>query len=186
MPETVDILIAKAQGGDSAAFRDLMDAWGPRVLAFMKSRLDSEEDALDATQELFIRVWSALGRFRLGASFPAWIFTIAANLVRNRWKSRSLDRRKTEAVGVELAAAPSGDPSEAALDELRSEELRGAVATLPADLRRVVEFYYFAGLDIRETATALGLGEEAVKSRLFRARSKLRTALEKSQPGKRS
>ncbi len=179
---TIDDRILRARGGDEGAFREIMEEWGPRLVSYLRSRLDSEEDALDASQEVFVRVWSALGRFRVGESFAAWLFAIAANHVRSRWRSRAFETRKNQAVAVEISTAPELDPTEAAHEELRAEELRGAVAGLAPDLRRVVELYYFAGLDIRETAKALGLGEEAVKSRLFRARGKLRTRLEKVQP----
>lgn len=182
MSESIDDLVRKARDGDEAAFKAIMDAWGPRVLAFMRAKLGSEEDALDASQEVFVRLWSALDRFRLGESFPAWLFAIAANHARSRWRSRAFEQRKHRAVAVEAAAAPLSDPAEVAHEELRAAELRRGVAGLSDDLRQVVELYYFAGLDVKETAKALGLGEEAVKSRLFRARGKLRQALEKSQP----
>jgi len=183
---SLDDLILRARDGDDEAFRRIVDSWAPRVLAFMRSRLGSEEDALDATQEVFVRVWSALGRFRIGESFSPWLFSIAANLARSRWRSRFLDSKRTAAAAAELAVAPAADPSEEANDEIRAEELRRAVASLSPEFRRPVELYYFGGLDIRETAASLGLGEEAVKSRLFRARAKLRNALEKPQPAARS
>lgn len=182
----LDDLILRARDGDDEAFRKIVDSWAPRVLAFMKSRLGSEEDALDSTQEVFVRVWSALARFRIGESFSPWLFSIAANLARSRWRSRSIDSKRTAAATTELAVAPAVDPSEEASDEIRAEELRRAVANLSPEFRRPVELYYFGGLDIRETASALGLGEEAVKSRLFRARAKLRNELEKPQPAARS
>jgi len=182
MSESIDELILRAKGGDAKAFRAIVDSWGPRIQSFMRVRLGSEDEALDASQEVFVRVWSALARFRVGESFSAWIFTIAANHIRSRWRSRAFEGRKNRAVAIEAAALPEADPTEAAHERLRAAELRMAVSALSPDLRRAVELYYFAGLDVRETAKVLGLGEEAVKSRLFRARGKLRVALESSQP----
>jgi RNA polymerase sigma-70 factor, ECF subfamily len=174
--------IRRAQGGDREAFGSIVEAYGPRLLAFCRARLGSEEEARDAAQDVFLRSWSAIGRFRLGESFPAWLFAIAANHVRNRFRLRASESRKESSVAGEAAAAAIEDPAAAALESLRAESLRKAVSALPGQLRSAVELYYFAGLDVTESAAILGLGEEAVKSRLFRARKKLRAGLESPQP----
>jgi RNA polymerase sigma-70 factor (ECF subfamily) len=82
---------------------------------------------------------------------------------------------------VEIAA--SSDPVDEADGAFRAESLRKAITTLGGDLRRAVELYYFAGLSVDETAKVLGVGGEAVKSRLFRARKALRKYLEKAEEG---
>lgn len=185
MEESFDQLVLRARDGDAAAFRRIVDLWAPRVVSFLRAKLGSEEDASDAAQEVFVRVWSALDRFRVGENFAPWLFSIAANLAKSRWRSRAFESRKNEAVAAELSSALPDDPAESAHEALRAAEIREAVASLPVDFRRPVELFYFAGLGVRECAEALGLGEEAVKSRLFRARAKLRIALEKKQPKSR-
>jgi len=182
----IDEAIRKTLAGDREAFRVIVDTYGSRMIAFCRTRLASEEEARDAAQEVFIRAWSAISGFRLGESFASWLFAIAANHVRSRFRFRAFENRKMSAAAAEIAVLPPIDPSEEASESLRSEELRRAVAKLSSDLRGSVEFYYFAGLSISETATALKIGEEAVKSRLFRARKKLRLALESTQPGRAS
>ncbi|MEI6876301.1 MAG: RNA polymerase sigma factor [Spirochaetota bacterium] len=182
----IEAAIGKILAGDGGAYRVIVDAYGLRVLAFCRARLGSEDEAQDAAQDVFVRAWTAIRGFRRGESFAAWLFAIAANHVRSRFRFRGSESRKMAAVAAELAVLPQGDPGEEAEEALRFEELRTAVAELPADMRSAVELYYFGGLSVGEAATALGLGEEAVKSRLFRARKKLRTALESVQPAKPS
>lgn len=184
MPGETDELILRAREGDEVSFKALVDSWAPRLLSFLRGRLGDEDEAQDAAQEVLVRVWSALPRFRLGENFAPWLFAIAANYVRSRWRSRAFEARKVQAAASELAAGQETDPAERAEGALRAQELRMAVGSLPEDLRRVVELYYFAGLDVRETAETLRLGEEAVKSRLFRARARLRALIERPQPGR--
>jgi len=168
--------------GETAAFREIVERYGERVLRFCRSRLGSEEDARDAAQEVFLRAYGSLRSFRLGESFAAWLFAIAANRARTRGHREALERRRTEAAGIEAAAAPRADPETEAERRLESESLRDTVRTLPVSLRRPVELYYYAELSVGETAAVLGIGEEAVKSRLFRARKILRQSLEDRQP----
>jgi RNA polymerase sigma factor (sigma-70 family) len=181
-----DESIRRMLAGDDEAFRSIVDEYGGRVIAFCRSRLGSEDDALDAAQEIFASAWAALEGFRLGESFAAWLFAIAANRVRSKFRFRAYEARKMEAAAIEMAVIPAGDPAKEAEDHLRSEALRTAVASLPLELREPIQLYYFAGLSVSETASVLKLGEEAVKSHLFRGRKKLRVALEGSQPGRAS
>jgi len=175
-------VVKKVLSGDREAYRVLVDKYGSRVVAFCRSRMRSEEDARDAAQDVFLRAYSSLASFRAGESFAAWLFAITGNHVRTRFRIFQSDRRKTEAAGTELATAAPADPAEDVERKFREEGLRRAVSTLPPNLRWPVEFYYFAELSVVETARVLGLGEEAVKTRLFRARKVLRHLLEEKQP----
>ncbi len=177
-----DEAVARVLSGDRDAFRALVDRYGQRIAAFCGSRLRSDDEARDIAQEVFVRAYRSLATFRRGESFPAWLFAIAANQLRSRFRAFASDRHKVEAAGSEAASAAPSDPAEEAADAIGAQTLRKAVATLPRDQRLPVELYYFGGLSVAETARALGLGEEAVKTRLFRARKALRIALEGKQP----
>ncbi|HWR11175.1 MAG TPA: RNA polymerase sigma factor [Rectinemataceae bacterium] len=177
-----DEVVARVLSGDREAYRFLVDRYGNRVVAFCRSRMKSDEDARDAAQDVFVRAFGSLASFRQGESFPAWLFAIAGNHVRTRFRLFSSERRKTEAAGIVAATAAPTDPTEDVERTLNGELLRRAVSALPVELRWPVEFYYFAELSVAETARVLGLGEEAVKTRLFRARKALRHLLEGKQP----
>jgi len=134
-------------------------------------------------QDVLLRAYRSLGSFRLGSSFASWLFAIAANRVRTR-RSRSSARDALARRAADAArTSPAVDAAERAVADLEREEVRRAVAGLAWPLRVVVELYYFAGLSVEDTAAALGLGNEAVKSRLLRARRALaRRAADASQP----
>ena len=177
------VVIQRVLGGDADAFRLIVRRYGARLRGFCLARLDDADEADDAVQDVLLRAYRSLGTFRLGTSFASWLFAIAANRVRTRRVRTSareaLVRRAADAARI----APVSDPADRALELIGREEVRRAVAGLPWPLRVVVELYYFAGLSVEETASALGLGREAVKSRLLRARRELaRLAAEPAQP----
>lgn len=180
--EAIDRVLA----GDKEAFGVIVEAYGARVLSYCRSRARSEEDARDTAQEVFLRAFRSLGSFRRGQSFAAWLFAIAANRLRTRIKLFSSEKKLIEAAAAEAATARISDPALEAEKSLARKELRDAVEGLPADMRSAIELYYFGELSVAETAKVLGIGEEAVKSRLFRARGALRRTLEKQQPDGRS
>lgn len=177
------VIIQRVLAGDADAFRVIVRRYGGRLRGFCLARLGDADEADDAVQDVLLRAYRSLGGFRLGSSFPSWLFAIAANRVRTR-HSRSathgeLVRRAADAARL----APDPDPQEQAVSAIERAEVRGAVARLPWPMRVVVELYYFAELSVEDTAAALNLGIEAVKSRLLRARRLLARAAEQpAQP----
>ncbi len=169
--------VHRTLSGDTEAFRFLVLKYADRMLSFCRSRSASEEDAADAAQETFARAFRSLRTFKLGGSFAAWLFAIAANRTRTGWLKRASEREKVERAGFEAAVERDQDPEEDALRRMETERVRNEVRSLSGDLRTAVELYYFAELSIAEAAQTLNVGEEAVKSRLFRARKKLREEL---------
>jgi len=171
-PEDI-ILIQRVLEGDREQFRHLVRRYGERVRRFCRSRLGSDEEAADATQDVFVRAFRALDTFRVGRAFAPWLFAIAANRARTRWR-RSAAREAAELAAADSPPAPDGrDAERRAIEDVERAEVRAAVAGLARPYREAVELYYFARLSVAETAATLGLGEEAVKSRLLRARRML-------------
>ena len=177
------VVIQRVLGGDTDAFRLLVLRYGGRLRGFCLARLGDPDEADDAVQDVLLRAYRSLGSFRLGSSFASWLFAIAANRVRTR-RGRSSAREALSRRAADAArTAPVADAAERAVADLERGEVRSAVAGLAWPLRVVVELYYFAGLSVEDTAAALGLGNEAVKSRLLRARRALaRRAADASQP----
>lgn len=174
--------VHRALNGDAHAFRFLVLKYADRMLSFCRSRSASEEDAADAAQETFTRAFRSLRSFRVGSPFASWLFAIAANRTRTGWARRFADRLKRERIETAEGFRGPPDPEDDALRRMEAARIRSAVSALPQDLRIAVELYYFAELSVAETAQSLDVGEEAVKSRLFRARKKLRETLADAQP----
>jgi len=176
-------LVRGILAGDSELFRVLVKRYGDGLYRFCLVRLGDPEEAEDAVQEVFLRVYKFLGSFDQARSFSSWLFGIAANRVRSRYGKRLKEAALVEKAGMEAAGrqdllGTAGDTEALALAALAAEELRAAVSRLETSLRLPVELYYFAGLKVAEVAEILGLGTEAVKSRLFRARKELSGLLE--------
>ncbi|MBL8967668.1 MAG: RNA polymerase sigma factor [Spirochaetaceae bacterium] len=183
------LAVHRVLAGDREAFRALVEKYGARLGRFCAARLGSTEEGEDAAQDVLLRAYRSIGNFRLGESFSAWLFGIAANRVRSRAAFGRGDRERFRRAANEAAVAGDedrGDPALLAQRELEASALLRAVAALPADVRGLVELRYFGELSVQDAARALGLSEEAAKSRLFRARKKLREILEGTQPGEGS
>jgi RNA polymerase sigma-70 factor, ECF subfamily len=177
------VVIQRVLGGDADAFRLIVRRYGGRLRGFCLARLGDPDDADDAVQDVLLRAYRSLGTFRLGTSFASWLFAIAANRVRTRRVRTSAREALVRRAADAARMAAVVDPADQAVERIGREEVRRAVAGLAWPLRAVVELYYFAGLSVEDTASALGLGHEAVKSRLLRARRELaRRAAEPAQP----
>ncbi len=176
--ETEPEIVARVLSGDSEAFRQLVDAYSDRLYGFCLARLGYPEAAEDAVQDVLVRAYRSLRGYDPRRGFASWLFAIAANRVKTRYAAKASRDRLDERAASEAASSsePDGaryDPERLALDALAAEELRAAVARLPRSYRAPVELYYFAGLCVADVAKALRLGDEAVKSRLHRARKAL-------------
>lgn len=182
-------VIKRILDGDGGAFRILVDRYGDRLFHFCMARLGDQSDAEDAVQDVFVRAYRSLRTFDMTRSWSSWLFTIAANRVKSRYANRVSAAAVTERAGYEAmladeTASDATDPERQVLDLLAAEALRAAVASLPESYRAPVELYYFAGLNVSDIAMALGTGNEAIKTRLFRARKDLLRILDDSRQPK--
>jgi RNA polymerase sigma-70 factor (ECF subfamily) len=181
------VLVQRTLSGDSGAFAGLVAKYASSVLGFCRYRLGSAEEAEDASQDVFFRAYRSLGSFKLGRSFRAWLFAIAANRVKTRYAShealRALNERLAADAAVSSPEGSGGDTEGEAMEALQRESLRDLIRSLGTTNRRVAELYYLGGLDVGEVAEALGLGTEAVKSRLFRSRKEIGKAMRGATEG---
>jgi RNA polymerase sigma-70 factor (ECF subfamily) len=185
--EVIDGLVARAREGDPQAFNALVARFQDGIYSLTLRMLGSSQPAEDATQETFIRAWRRIDTFR-GGSFRSWLFTIAANQARDELRRRrrrpasSLDQARDDPDRADLDP-PSDDPT--AQEEVERLEMRAALEralqTLPDDWREVVVLSDIHGMDYREVAEATGLALGTVKSRLSRARSRLRDVIRESR-----
>jgi len=179
--------MARLAGGHDAALNDLMTRHGERLFHYLIRQVQNEDDAADLAQETFVRVFQNRTKFKPGAKFTTWLYTIATNLVRDRfrWKARhpqvSLEA-ENEATGGSLAETLTADALEPDGQLQRSERaatIRQAVARLPEDLRTALLLSEYEDLSHAEIAAIAGCTAKAVESRIARARQQLRTQLER-------
>lgn len=176
----LDDLVQRAQRGELAAFNSLVLRFQDAVFALVARMLGQREAAEDVTQEAFVAAWRHLGTFR-GGSFKSWLFTIAANRARDelrrgvRRPTTSLDAARDDPDRADLDP-PDRDPTPegvAEQGEMRAA-LEAALRELPDDWREVVVLSDIHGMDYAEIAQATGVAVGTVKSRLSRARARLR------------
>lgn len=155
------------------AFDDLYERYADPVLTYCYLRLGSWEEAEDAAQQIFVNVYRALPRFRAEHGSPrSWLFAVAHNEVANRHRYRGRHRTLplTEAAAL---FDPAPVPEEAAVAADERERLRGLLAGLSEDQRRVVELR-LAGLRDGEIAAVLRRSPGAVRAVQARAVARLR------------
>ena len=181
MPDAERALIDRAQQGDHDAFAALVNEHQRYVYNLALRVLRDENEALDLAQETFVRAWSALPNFRGQSKFRTWLYCIVTNLCYNRLPGL---RRSLNALGdavVEEIPNPdskSGNPArKLEMQELR-EHLRQAVDDLDERYRLLIALRYQDELSYDEIASTLNLPLGTVKTGLFRAKERLRRALE--------
>ena len=184
MNETV--LIEYAQGGDLDAFNRLVLDYQDMLFNTALRILGDEDMAADATQEAFLSAFRAIKSFR-GGSFKAWLLRTVTNACYD--ELRRLKRRPTTPLepdredGEEMDTPRwLADPSMGPEQELEAEELEHAIQhcleALPVEFRTVVVLADVQGLDYREVSTAIRVPLGTIKSRLARARLRLRECLQ--------
>jgi RNA polymerase sigma-70 factor, ECF subfamily len=172
-------LIARAQGGDVAAFEQLSGAYADRLFMLLLRLLGDRGEAEDAAQEVMLRAWQGIGRFQGRSSYFTWLYRIAVNEA-----NRALGKRSRRPTGVpigerelQLPTSPADDPlRQAEASELRVA-LGRAIAELPPPLRIAIVLRDVEGLSTQEAAEIAGIGQAAFKSRLHQARLRVRAAI---------
>lgn len=178
-------LLGRLRRGDERAFADLIRQHQDRVFDLVYRMTGDREEALDLSQEIFVAVCNAVGRFRGESRLATWIFRVARNHCLNRLKylGRREHGRSTEISNVPEdaleASVPSVRPDEAVLREEERALVQRAIAELDVDHRLLVVLRDVEGLSYHEIAAIAELPEGTVKSRLHRARAILADLLER-------
>jgi RNA polymerase sigma-70 factor (ECF subfamily) len=181
-------LIQRCAAGDESAFAELVAEHQRMVVQLAMNLLGDRDEALDLSQDVFIRVFRTIGQFRGQSALRTWIYRIAVNQARNRhrfWRRRrrsdqvSLDAH-VEAHGDFQSGAESGPDRILAQKELAAR-LKDALEALPFDQRTAIVLREVDGLSYDEIAFSLGVAVGTVKSRLTRARQSLRAGLQEAR-----
>jgi RNA polymerase sigma-70 factor (ECF subfamily) len=179
-------LVERARSGDFDAFAELVRRYQPGALRVATVVLGTPDGADDVVQEATERAWRAVDRFRPGGAFRPWWLRIVANAARN--ERRSKGRRATLAVRAAGRATGSGEAASAedvVVGELERRRVVEALNRLDADDRLTIGLRFFEQLSEREMAEVLDVAAGTVKSRLSRAKDRLRAELARRQPDPR-
>lgn len=178
-----DPLILRCQTGDREAFAELVQRYQKRLYNFVFRTLQQREEAEDAVQEVFIRVFHAIRLYRPESNFTTWLFRIASNYCIDRFR-----RRKQSTVSLTVSS-PEGEESTMDIPDSSNnpellfdnselhEELAQAIQGLPSKYRLVILLRHQQNLSYQAIGEITGLPEGTVKAQIFRARRLLRERL---------
>jgi len=180
--------IERLKAGDAVAFDNLVERYSGDIYALLFRLTSNAEDARDLTQDTFLRALRSISGFRGDAELKTWLFRIAINESRNRfrwWKRR----RREVTISLDATIGDSGtsysdtiaessiSPEDAALMREREYALKAALLDLAVIYREAIILCDIEGMTYDQTAAALGVGIGTVKSRISRGREELRRRL---------
>jgi RNA polymerase sigma-70 factor (ECF subfamily) len=180
-------LIRAVQQGDQTAFEALVRSYDQSVLGLAMNLLRSPEDARDAYQEAFLRVYKNIHSFRFDCSFYTWLYRIVTNICLDHLRKRKI--RKEEPAMVETSDGmidrtytmeedrAAGDPERSLWNRQLSTQIYAALEQLTPRERIVFELRHYQGMRLRTIGEVLETTEEAAKNCLFRATQKMRAEL---------
>lgn len=177
---TLARLVERAAAGDTAAFEQIMIHSQQRVMAMTWRMLGNEADARDASQEVFLRVYKYLGRFRQDQDFFAWLYGITVNVCRDILKKRQLQTNRFISFSADVeeetlnVPADEDDAEQNAMQAQRRELISRAIATLPYKERASIVLRDVEGLSTEEVARILKSSSTTVRSQISSARGKIR------------
>jgi RNA polymerase sigma-70 factor, ECF subfamily len=190
MRDTKDeLLLARLQGGDESALRDLAEAYGSKIYQLAFRYLRNKEDAEEVMQDVLFKVYRKVGAFRGDAALSSWIYRITFNSAMSRLRTAKYQRTQNDELSI---TATEGDESSNARHEIADwsdladervfrSQLRQtvfrAILALPAIYRAPVMLRDIQGMSTEEASAMLRVKDQTLKSRLHRGRLILRKQL---------
>src|ERR1044071_9425649 len=190
-PASEDQFLERLRRGEAAAYELLVAEHSGDVYALLFRLTNDSEEARDLTQETFLRAFQSIARFRGDASLKTWIYRIAINQARNRWRwwrrrkrdvTVSLDATDEQREKPLASTLPSNDdlnPEQETLARERENQLRDALLGLRRSYREAVILRDVEGFSYEEIAGTLQISIGTVKSRISRGRLELRRSEER-------
>lgn len=171
-------VVRRARAGDQGAFEELVFMYEKKIYHLSLRYTGSEQDAMDVTQEVFLRVFRFLPQFQEESRFSTWLYRIAVNANMDFLRKRghasdlSLDAEDEEGLSYEVSDLRYNPESQLERIELQQAICEG-IQSLPPRMREILILRDISGLTYEEIGKALSIEQGTVKSRLSRARSRL-------------
>jgi len=170
-------IIQRVRQGEMQAYALLVDRYKDRVFSLALGIVRSREVAEELAQDVFVKAYNALHKFREEASFATWIYRIAYNTAISETRKRkitfvALDDNHSVLLGV--------NETDNSLKEDEVLRLKNAISALNHDEQTIIQLYYLEEKSVEEVSLCLSLSQANVKVKLFRLRAKLKKMLEKS------
>lgn len=168
-------VIQKCLAGQQQYFEELVTRYKKLIFSVVYNMINDKEEVSDISQEVFIRIYKALGRYNPEYKFSTWAVRIATNLCLDVHRKKKVDSTPIEE--IEDFTDGTDTPEESYLQKERSERIRKAIQALPEKYRTPLVLFHQNGLSYDEMTKVLGEPMTIIKNRLYRARLMLRKAL---------
>ena len=179
-------LVRKAAAGDSDAFEQLVLSYEKPIYNLCLRMCGNADDAMDLTQETFLKAWRNLGSFRADAAFSTWLYRLCSNLcidhLRREQKRKVLPLQVEDSDGDERpldVPDPAAGPEERLSAQEDRQQVAAALQSLEPEYREALTLRVLHDLSYADIAAVLQVREGTVKSRIARAREKMREAMQK-------
>jgi len=174
-------LVARASQGSGDAFGQLYQIYVDRIYNYVYYKTGHSVDAEDLTEQVFIKAWEAIRRFRFeGKPFAAWLFKVARNVVIDHYRTRKNNSDLSEVVG---AIANYGDPEALAQRRATAQVLMTAIRHLTDEQQQVILLKFVDGMDNTEISATMGKKEGAIRALQYRALLALQRILQDERYG---
>lgn len=178
-------LIEQFQKGNTAVFDTLFTRYQKRTYRLVQRFVPNHEDALDITQDAFIRAYQGLSNFKSQCQFYSWLYRITVNLcidfLRKKSRSEVMVYESEDSDELPMANFPdlrSVSPAKAAENKELRSQIRKAIRQLPPKQRQIFILRHWDGLSLKDIATVVGRSDGTVKAHLFHAHRNLRKHLQ--------
>ena len=178
-------LIEQFQNGNTAVFDTLFTRYQKRTYRLVQRFVPNHEDALDITQDAFIRAYQGLSNFKSQCQFYSWLYRITYNLcidfLRKKSRSEVMVYESEDSDELPMANFPdlrSVSPAKAAENKELRSQIRKAIRQLPPKQRQIFILRHWDGLSLKDIATVVGRSDGTVKAHLFHAHRNLRKHLQ--------
>jgi RNA polymerase sigma-70 factor (ECF subfamily) len=185
-------LITRAQGGDAAAFNQVVTAYRRRILGTISRLIGRPEDVEDVAQEVFVRLYFSLGQLRTPEVFEPWLYRLTVNACYDylRKSRRRLEFRMADLSDQQVMMADAAAGTRAQDDDSEKRRVRDTVNNLLSSVseedRILLTLKEVEGLSLKELEKIYNVNENALKVRLFRARQRvLKNMKDVTQPSSR-
>ncbi len=180
-------LVKRVRGGDQRAFKLLVERYQRKVYAVALGMLKDKEEAMDVSQDAFVKVYKYLDHFKGDSSFYTWLYRITANICIDRIRKRGGAEHVEfdESVATDMSEARIGalgsrlgtNPQKSALRRELAEKIQEALAQVPEKHRAILLLREIEGMSYEDLARTLEIPKGTVMSRLFHARTKVQKIL---------
>lgn len=180
-----DEIVRRILSGEEDLFETLVRRYQGRILGHVARMVGQREDALDLTQEIFVKVFQALDRYNAEYKFSTWLFRIAGNAAIDYLRKKRVRTIPLEVTDTDHSRQVSSieyrstdpDPYSQLRNVERGEAISRAIRELPPEFRELITLRHFAGLSYEEIAEVKEMPLGTVKNKLFRARAVLKERL---------